>query len=706
MRKKIIVVLTLIAVLVLNQGLASAETKVSRYTGVNYTHNYRFDNHVMAHGLDVSIYQYDINWRKVKSDGIDFAIIRVGGRFSGSGGLFPDDNFEANIRNAKEAGVMVGLYFFSQAINQLEAKAEAEYAVKKLEELGYGPKDLDLPIFMDYEFTGGKKGRLTKAKLTKSAGTKIAISFMETIKSKGYKSGIYANLGFLNKNVDGMALGGSYPIWAAQYYTHCQFQGNYQWWQYSSIGEVDGVNAKNDCNVWYINTNPSSTVGSTAPPVITEENPANPGGDYIGGDFEGGIISDGSSSSAQTPTKSMVDVQAQIIGQREYTYHNGESHKPQVSVTHNGQTLTEGVHYNLRYVNNTQAGQAHAMLIGIGEYTDYALLPFNISPQTDFQHLQISKLKNRYYTGLERNPLGLSITDSNGKKLYKGLDYTYSVSDNINAGTANLKLIFTGNYSGTKEITYKILKGKQTINLSNIKSSAHVGEDFNIVPKLKFDNVSVKYTSSNNNVATVSESGQVNIVGTGTTEITVEAMGNSNVRSAVKTFTLNIFSKDQNLPDNGDDKPGTDDNKPGTDEPEKPKDGDGDNTGGDDETTPGGDENPEIDKNFRIIDGVHATEIINLKAKQIKTGKIKITWKKSMSGYGVDYYQVWRSERKSSGYKKIFTTKDAKKLSYLNSKDIKSGKKYWYKIRGVRYVEDKPVYTPFAKVSVVTKKIK
>lgn len=719
MRKKIFVVLALILTLILSQGLASAQTKVSRYTGITYTHNYRFDNHVMVQGLDVSIYQHDIDWKKAKADGIDFAIIRVGGRFSGNaGGMFPDTNFERNIRNAKDAGVMVGLYFFSQAITQLEATAEAEYSVRKLESLGYGPKDLDLPIFMDYEFTGGSSGRLTKARLTKSAATKNAIAFMETIKSKGYKTGLYANLGFLNNTVDGRFLGNTYPIWAAQYYSMCQFQGNYQYWQYSSSGKVEGINAKNDCNVWYIDPNPTSTVGSynqSASTSTETETAVDPftqgGGDFVGGNSVdlGGNVN--TTPSASAPTKSIVDCQAQIIGQREFKYNNGISHKPQVSVTYNGQSLTEGVHYNVRYINNTQAGQAHVMVIGIGDYADYKLLSFNVSPQSDFDNLNISHPKNRYYTGLERGPLGLNITDGNGKKLYKNLDYTYSVSNNVNAGLAELKLIFTGNYSGTKALTYKILKAKQNINIDGVKSSAYVGDKaFNIRPVLKYNGVTVKYKSSNHKVATVDDSGKVTVIAPGTTEITIEALGTSNVRSATKTFVFTVLNNGENPPtvekpseSNDNESTLTEEEQKALEEKKREEERKREEAQKLEEQRLL-EEAEAKERNFRIIDGVHATDIIDLEARQLKSGKIKVSWKKSMSGYGVDYYQVWRSERRSSGYKKIFTTTGSKKMSYLNSKGIKSGKKYWYKVRGVREVDGKLVYTPFTKVYITAKR--
>ena len=201
MRKKLLTSLILIAALAFTTAFAYAGTTVSRYTGKTYTHNSIFDNSVMVNGLDVSVYQKTIDWQQAKADGIDFAIVRVGGRgYGAAGNMYSDETFKRNIEGAKAAGMLVGIYFFSQAIDEIEAVAEARYAVELMHEAGV--YELDLPIFMDYEFSGGSAGRLTKAKLSKSKATKIARAFCEEVKLLGYKPGIYANLTFLKNTID------------------------------------------------------------------------------------------------------------------------------------------------------------------------------------------------------------------------------------------------------------------------------------------------------------------------------------------------------------------------------------------------------------------------------------------------------------------------------------------------------------------------
>lgn len=102
-------------------------------------------------------------------------------------------------------------------------------------------------------------------------------------------------------------------------------------------------------------------------------------------------------------------------------------------------------------------------------------------------------------------------------------------------------------------------------------------------------------------------------------------------------------------------------------------------------------------------DGLAKTEVINLKAEAGRK-KVKLTWKKSASGYAVDTYQIWRSVKKSSGYSKIFTSSNPKSCYYINTKGLSPNTSYWYKVRGVRTVCGKTLYTPFTKINVKTQR--
>lgn len=125
-------------------GADSART-VYGYTNNSLVHNSRFDNMDKVWGIDVSYFQYDIDWDKVKADGIEYAIIRVGYRGYGSSGqLVLDYKFDENMKGAIAAGLEVGVYFYTQAINTSEAVAEADFVLKYIKNY-----DLDLPVYFD-----------------------------------------------------------------------------------------------------------------------------------------------------------------------------------------------------------------------------------------------------------------------------------------------------------------------------------------------------------------------------------------------------------------------------------------------------------------------------------------------------------------------------------------------------------------------------
>ena len=226
LKAKTIKLLTFVAVIlaitILCGSYAFAETKTySRYTGLTYTHDSSLDGYLIVDGVDVSGFQGNIDWAKVKADGIDFAIIRAGGRFYVSGGLYSDDKFVENLKGAKKNGIMVGIYFFSQANTKKMAREEVDYTISLLEEAGYTAKDLDLPIFMDYETAGGSDALLYN--LTQEQGTKVAKEWMNYAISKGFTPGIYTDLYFGQTKVNGKTLSEDYNYWGAQYYIKNQF---------------------------------------------------------------------------------------------------------------------------------------------------------------------------------------------------------------------------------------------------------------------------------------------------------------------------------------------------------------------------------------------------------------------------------------------------------------------------------------------------
>ena len=182
-------------------------------------------------GIDVSKYNRDIDWEKVKASGIEYAIIRLGYRGSSTGSLVEDPYYERNIKGAREAGLKTGVYFFTQALNETEAVEEASMVCALC------PKeDLDLPVFLDVESAGGRGDLVAKDQRTANIR-----AFVETLEGKGYSAGVYANKKWLTSYINADEIS-DFPIWLAQYKVERPtYEGKYDAWQYSSKGQVEGI---------------------------------------------------------------------------------------------------------------------------------------------------------------------------------------------------------------------------------------------------------------------------------------------------------------------------------------------------------------------------------------------------------------------------------------------------------------------------------
>lgn len=193
-------------------------------------------------GIDVSKWNGDIDWDKAKKAGVEFAIIRAGYRGSVTGSLIPDPYFEANMKGAAASGIPVGVYFFTQATNEVEAVEEASAALKWVRDY-----NLDYPIFIDTEGAGGN-GRADK--LDADTRTLVCEAFCRTIENAGYRAGVYASRNWYNNNLHTTRLE-DYYIWLAEYRGVPLYQGYYRMWQYTSKGKVDGIKGNVDMNVMY-----------------------------------------------------------------------------------------------------------------------------------------------------------------------------------------------------------------------------------------------------------------------------------------------------------------------------------------------------------------------------------------------------------------------------------------------------------------------
>lgn len=201
------------------------------------------DRSEASFGIDVSKWNGEIDWEKVKEAGVEFAIIRCGYRGSKSGVLVEDPYFEKNLEGAKKAGIEVGVYFFTQAMNENEGIEEASTVLSLL-----NGRTLDYPIFIDTEGSGGRADSLDV-----ETRTSAITAFLKTIESsdKGYKAGVYASRNWLYKKVRDSEFT-PYIIWDAEYCDEPKYTGKFGLWQYTSKGRIDGIEGNVDFDLSYL----------------------------------------------------------------------------------------------------------------------------------------------------------------------------------------------------------------------------------------------------------------------------------------------------------------------------------------------------------------------------------------------------------------------------------------------------------------------
>lgn len=224
----------------------------------------RYETNETSLGVDVSTWQGDINWKKVKESGIKFAMIRVGYRGTVSGSINKDKYFEKNIKGAIANNINVGVYFFSAAKNSNEALEEAKWIVEQIKDY-----DISYPVAIDIEIFNEARLRGVKS----SVMTENALVFCNYIKSKGYTPMIYSYLNAFNTIFD-TAKFDNERIWLAQYFDKVTYKGKYHMWQYTSQGRVPGINGDVDMNVSYFSVTNDVTKKSTVTGVLGAEEEA------------------------------------------------------------------------------------------------------------------------------------------------------------------------------------------------------------------------------------------------------------------------------------------------------------------------------------------------------------------------------------------------------------------------------------------------
>lgn len=293
------------------------------------------------YGIDVSLWQGNINWKKVKRAGADYAFIRAGATKQDSFSFVKDSKFEQNMSGAQKAGVARGVYWYSQATSTEEAVAEAKEVCKYVE--GY---NLELPVVMDLEFSNGRLDS-AYAQWVSAGGssnaseqmTKIAEAFLDYCEEHGHTSCLYVSKSLAQKtsgvDVSQLTKDG-HELWIAQYNDSNTSSSDYTYWQYSSVDHISGISGRVDSNYMYIPKNK---------------------------DANGNVKLEATMEYSQVA----------------YT---GSAVKPTITVKDGVNELTENEDYTIIYARNVKKGTAYAIIKGKGDYRGYTeCVPFTIGKE-------------------------------------------------------------------------------------------------------------------------------------------------------------------------------------------------------------------------------------------------------------------------------------------------------------------------------------
>jgi len=195
-------------------------------------------------GTDISKYQGNVDFYALKDAGIDFVMLKVGGRGYSSGTITIDEYFADNIKKASDAGLGIGLYFYSQAVTVEEATEEANVVLNAI-----GEYKITYPIAYDMEFVENDTARIEG--LSKADKTTIAKTFMDAISAKGYRPSLYGNKEWLIKEVDLTKLAG-YEVWLSQPGDLPDYPYKFSMWQYSTSGKVNGITGPANLNICFL----------------------------------------------------------------------------------------------------------------------------------------------------------------------------------------------------------------------------------------------------------------------------------------------------------------------------------------------------------------------------------------------------------------------------------------------------------------------
>lgn len=687
----ILTIVTTLAALFITCSIAFGSNAV--VDSNTYAHQSRFDNCMVIDGVDVSYWQNirgTIDWNKVKRQGIDYVFIRTS--YTGQASAFslaPDSYFETNYEGAKAAGLMVGVYHYSMATTITEAQKEAKYVLDLLD-----GRELDMPVIMDYEFAG----RLTTAYNSWSSSTRNskltsnALAFLKVISDSQYEPMFYSYYSMLKNSLDMELIHNKYRVWLSNFNTATSYTDPFEFWQYTSSGSVTGLSGPIDCNFWYYDNSAEETKSGTT-------------------SIKSADISLGTTSYEYTKFKKT----------------------PTVTVKYNGTTLKKGTDYKVNYIKNVLAGTGYAMVTGIGKYSNTQLVPFTIKTTDIADGGVISNtIADQTYSGSAKKPTVKVMYT--GTTLKKNVDYTVSYFNNTNAGTATIKITGKRNFHGSFTKTFKINKAAPTFTGYSSYTRTISSPDFTINTKCD-SGATLTYKSSDSSIATVDSKGTVSFKGgTGTVYITVTSPESDNYKAAEKQVKITVNPDDAGTATITTDASSYD-KKVGDDSFNL---GASTNSDGALTYTSSNTDVATVDSNGKVtLKGIEGTTTITIKvaatdnfaaasktvqvtvSKETTTkpvgiingvqnttlkasseggsGYIRVKWTKS-PGYKMDYYEVFRSLKKTSGFgtEAYFTTASGSATSYKNTKELVKGTRYYYKVRGVRVIDGEKYYSQWS----------
>lgn len=198
----------------------------------------KYKNDNVKIGIDISKWQKDVDFKKLKNAGVEFVIIRVGGTIGNKGKYFLDDKFIQNIKAANKNKIKAGVYFYSYSNSNEQAKKDAKWVIKQIK-----PYKIDLPVAFDWE----EWSSFNEYNLSFFGLTSMADVFLDTIKKAGYQAMLYSSKSYL----ENIWLEEKYPIWLAHYTDQTNYQGDYKIWQICENGKVDGIDTAVDIDILY-----------------------------------------------------------------------------------------------------------------------------------------------------------------------------------------------------------------------------------------------------------------------------------------------------------------------------------------------------------------------------------------------------------------------------------------------------------------------